>query len=224
MQKHRPSPDEFGFGRQSREVVKNLTCKCGAEIITDGKLTCPRCHQSVNMASSQDVVVDEQGRWKCQKCQERGKKPRTLAVGDKIKCRRCDTENSLIQKEEKMETERRMAVYTLHKEKKEFRIICAVLAYSPQEATSLLGGEYIEPEGGIKTCSTDRDELNFVGYVRFPVAIFRPMDETDRALAGLFGGSYCYTRGPLALLSNGEDVILAMRRSFVLIPEYVRYP
>lgn len=210
--------------QKHQDVVRNLTCKCGAEIITDGKLTCPRCHQPVNMASESDVVVDEQGRWKCQKCQERGKKPRTLAVGEEIKCRRCETENSLIQKEEKVERERGMVVFTLHKGKKEFRIICAVLAYSPQEAASLLGGEYTEPEGGIKTVSTDRDELDFVGYVRFPVAIFRPMDETDRALAGLYGGSCCYTRGPLALLSNGEDITLVMRKSFVLIPEYVRCP
>jgi len=89
--------------QKHRDVVENLTCKCGAEIIKAGKLTCPRCHQSVDMTFESDVVVDEQGRWKCQKCLEHGKKPKTLAVGNEIQCRKCKTKSSLIQKEEKVE-------------------------------------------------------------------------------------------------------------------------
>ena len=88
-----------------REVVRDLICQCGAKIITAGKLTCPRCHQSVDMTFESDVVVDGQGRWKCQKCLECGKKPKTLAIGDEIKCRQCGAKNSLIQKEEKEEME-----------------------------------------------------------------------------------------------------------------------
>ncbi len=82
---------------QKHRVVKNLTCSCGAKIITDGKLTCPRCHQPVEMTSELDVVVDGQGRWKCQKCPEHGEKPKTLAIGQEIKCRQCNTKNKLLE-------------------------------------------------------------------------------------------------------------------------------
>lgn len=83
-----------------RDVVQGLVCQCEAEIIKDGRLTCPRCHQSVDMAFESDVKIDERGRWKCQKCPEHGKKPKTLAVRDEIQCRQCGTKNPLIPKEE----------------------------------------------------------------------------------------------------------------------------
>lgn len=89
---------------QSR-VKENLACEgCGAKIITNGRLTCPRCHESLRMHSMQDVACDEQGRWKCQKCPEHGKNPKTLAIGDEIQCRVCPekTKNKFIMEEPKV--------------------------------------------------------------------------------------------------------------------------
>lgn len=93
----KPSEERSELREIRKKLKSNLNCqKCGASIIKDGILTCHRCHEHIKMASSQDVKIDEQGRWKCQKCLEHGKNPKTLAIGDKIKCRRCSTENSLI--------------------------------------------------------------------------------------------------------------------------------
>ena len=79
----------------------NLDChQCGAHIIKDGRLTCPRCNQSIEMASESDILIDDQGRWKCQKCLEHGKNPKTLAIKEEIKCRTmCEAMNSIIEKE-----------------------------------------------------------------------------------------------------------------------------
>lgn len=89
---------------QSRQtcIKENLACEgCGAHIIVSGRLTCPRCHESLEMHSMQDVICDYDGRWRCQKCQEHGKNPKTLAIGDKVQCRVCPdkTKNKLFMEE-----------------------------------------------------------------------------------------------------------------------------
>lgn len=85
-------------------VKSNLNCQgCGAHIITNGRLTCPRCSQSVEMASEPDVQIDEEGRWKCQKCHEHKRNPKTLAIRNEIKCRMCDAMNTMLQKEDTLE-------------------------------------------------------------------------------------------------------------------------
>ncbi len=63
------------------------------------------------MYSIQDVTRDEEGRWKCQKCLEHGKNPKTLAMGDEIQCRVCPekTKNNLFV-EEKPEMAKTAAV------------------------------------------------------------------------------------------------------------------
>lgn len=99
-----------------------------------------------------------------------------------------------------------------------------VLARSPKEAASILGGDYTEPEGGRKTSVVgleNRDELYFVGTVCFAVELFRKMDETDRALAGIFGGSGVYDKGELHLLTQGKPVELMMYEYRVMLPDYV---
>jgi len=83
-------------------IKSNLDChQCGAHIITGGRLTCPRCNQSIEMASESDVLIDDQGRWKCQKCPEHGKNPKTLAIKEEIKCRisPCTAANNMLDKE-----------------------------------------------------------------------------------------------------------------------------
>lgn len=87
----------------------------------------------------------------------------------------------------------------------------------------MLGGEYSEPEGGIKRFSSDPEELHMVGWVTFDSALFRNMTDSERELAGMFAGRKCYVRGPLRLLARdgGEPVKLALSEHAVLVPEYL---
>jgi len=107
-----------------------------------------------------------------------------------------------------------MFLFTLHYGQKEFRIKSARVAQTPQEAAAAWGGELIEREGGICTTSQDIDELGICGVVRFAPHLFRSMDETDRALAGMLSGDVVYTEGGIGLLANrGETVDLTLRRT-----------
>lgn len=115
-------------------------------------------------------------------------------------------------------------LYTLHYDEKTSRIFqCGVVARNPREAASMLGGEYSEPEGGIKRVSIDPDELNFVGWITFDSVLFRNMTDSEREVAGLFAGRRCYVKGPLRLLAldHGRPARLALREHAVLIPEYL---
>lgn len=87
----------------------------------------------------------------------------------------------------------------------------------------MLGGEYREPEGGIKKTATDADELNLVGHVVFHSDLFRDMTYGERAVAGIFAGKECYVKCPLQFvqLNDGESATLAMREFQVMLPEYV---
>ncbi|MBI2041974.1 MAG: hypothetical protein HYT20_03075 [Candidatus Nealsonbacteria bacterium] len=100
-------------------------------------------------------------------------------------------------------------------------ISCVVVARSAKEAASILGGEYID-RACVLASSPDSNALHFAGTVRFAPELFRPMDETDRALAGLYGGSGVYERGPLHLLTHGGPVELLLYEWPVALPEYMR--
>lgn len=147
--------------------------------------------------------------------------------------RRAVSEESERQPEEEMTTAK-MKAYCLYKKGKrreypkeiELKIDqrVVVVARSPKEAASILGGDYSELEGGIKNSvegSEHRDELYFVGTVSFAPELFRKMDETDRALAGLYGGGVTYSKGPLHLLGGGITVKLEMYEYGVILPDYV---
>ncbi len=100
-----------------------------------------------------------------------------------------------------------------------------VVARSPKEAASILGGDYSEPEGGRKTSVTyeHREELYFVGTVSFAPELFRKMDETDCIVAGIYGGSGTYIKGLLHLLTHGNIVELLMYEYGVMLPDYVLF-
>ena len=118
-------------------------------------------------------------------------------------------------------------MYTLHVDETDFRIFkCGVLARNPKEAASILGGEYIEPNGGIKQVATDPEELHFVGFVKFDQALFREMTHSEREVAGIFAGRKCYVKWPFTLLAShdGQPVMLAMREHPILLPEYISIP
>ncbi|OGN09352.1 MAG: hypothetical protein A3J46_04825 [Candidatus Yanofskybacteria bacterium RIFCSPHIGHO2_02_FULL_41_11] len=103
---------------------------------------------------------------------------------------------------------------------------CAILARPPLEAASLVGGQFIEREGGICQASSNREELGVCGKVRFPRELFRPMNETEKTLAGMFLKSgICYTRGTLKLQAEriGEPMELVIKRRPILVPDYVYY-
>ena len=90
---------------EQRRVLSNVDCRgCGAHLIENGILTCPRCREHIQMASSQDVKIDSQGRWQCQKCKGFGKRPKTLACQDEILCRFCKTKTQIFQQGEEMVT------------------------------------------------------------------------------------------------------------------------
>lgn len=88
----------------SASVVKELNCaKCGKPLVKNGRAKCPRCKQEIELPAS---LLE--GKWFCPECPAHGEKPHVLAINGQIKCRWCDEEkNSLIQKEEKMETKYR---------------------------------------------------------------------------------------------------------------------
>ncbi len=90
----------------SASVVKELNCtKCKKPLVKNGRVKCPRCKQEIELPASLP-----EGKWFCPECPAHGEKPRVLAVGGQIKCRWCDeVKNSLIQKEEQMETKYRVA-------------------------------------------------------------------------------------------------------------------
>lgn len=101
---------------------------------------------------------------------------------------------------------------------------CAILARSPVEVASLVGGQFVEREGGTCMSSTNRDELGVCGKVNFPWELFRQMNETERTLAGMFlRTGWCYTRGTLAIQAEcvGKPVVLVIKRSSILVPDYL---
>lgn len=118
----------------------------------------------------------------------------------------------------------KLDLYTLHPSEKDLSIYkCGIVARNPQEAASMLGGEYKEPEGGIKQVASDPEELYFVGFVVFRPELFRDMSYDEMEVAGLFRGRKCYVKWPLTLLAphGGGSAILAMRKHPVILPEYL---
>ena len=90
---------------EQRRALSNVDCRgCGAHLIENGILTCPRCREHIQMASSQDVEIDSQGRWHCRKCITLGKRPKTLALCVEIQCRFCKTKTQIFQQGEEMAT------------------------------------------------------------------------------------------------------------------------
>lgn len=118
-------------------------------------------------------------------------------------------------------------VYTLHKDEDDFRIEGSVLARSPQEAASVLGGEFVQVEGWPMGSSKNPDELNLVGKIRFAQALFRRFSAAELARIKLdYDPGSHYERGAgLNLWSNeGDDgKEFVVRRIFVTLPAYTRF-
>ncbi|MBI2625351.1 MAG: hypothetical protein HYW70_03415 [Candidatus Nealsonbacteria bacterium] len=116
-------------------------------------------------------------------------------------------------------------VFTLHDDEHDFRIRGAVLARSPREAVSFLGGEFIEVEGWPMGSSTNVDELSLFGKVRFAPELFREYSDKELAQMPLdYNPGRYYKRGLGLLLwekrgEKGKELVL--RRNFVSLPEYL---
>lgn len=115
-------------------------------------------------------------------------------------------------------------LFTLHEDEQDFRIKGSVLARSPQEAASILGGEFIEVENWPPGSSTNPDELSLFGKIRFAPELFRQF--TNKELFRLkidFTPSKVHYEKWLGLVlwaNPGEGVELVLRRSFIVFPEY----
>lgn len=76
-------------------------------------------------------------------------------------------------------------LFTLHENKKDFRIRGAVLAETPEEAASILGGEYIKIENQPPGSSTNPDDLSLFGKIKFGPHLFRNSTNEELAKAKL---------------------------------------
>jgi len=116
-------------------------------------------------------------------------------------------------------------LFTLHEDEQDFRIKGSVLARSPQEAASILGGEFIEVENWPPGSSTNPDELSLFGKIIFAPELFRQFtnEELSRIKLDFTPPKVHYEKWPgLVLWTNpGEAVELILRRSLVVFPEYV---
>ena len=116
-----------------------------------------------------------------------------------------------------------MYLFTLHESEEDFRVKCAVLARSPREAASILGGEYVEVKNQPPESSNNPDDLNLYGKVRFAPELFREL--SDRAISNIgYNPGHCYEKHPGVVLwaNRGEEGrTLVLRRNYICLPEYV---
>lgn len=118
-------------------------------------------------------------------------------------------------------------LFTLHESEEEFRVEGAVLARSPQEAASILGGEYVEVENQPPGSSTGIDDLNLFGKIRFAPELFRYLSDKELARIGLDWRPHVrhYEKHPGLVVWEQEasrGSVLVLRRNFVCLPEYAR--
>ena len=120
-----------------------------------------------------------------------------------------------------------MYVFTLHEDEKDFRVKGTVLARSPREAASILGGEFVEVEGWPMASSTNRDELGLFGKIRFAQELFRCHSDQELARIKLdYSPGPYYERGSGLLIwekrgKSGEEFVL--RRNPVTLPAYTYF-
>ena len=116
-------------------------------------------------------------------------------------------------------------VFTLHESVEDFRVQGAVLARSPQEAVSILGGEYVACEGQPPASSTNLNELNLYGKIRFAAELFRQFssEELSQMKLDYTPSKLHYERFPGFVLwaKHGETLEFVLRRNFVIVPEYI---
>ena len=116
-------------------------------------------------------------------------------------------------------------VFTLHESAEDFRVQGAAFARSPQEAASILGGEYVACDGQPPVSSTNPDELNLYGKVRFAAELFRQFSSKELSQMKLdyTPGKLHYEKFPGFVLwvNSGEDKEFVLRRNFTLLPEYI---
>ena len=116
-------------------------------------------------------------------------------------------------------------VFTLHESAEDFRVHGAVLARSPQEAASILGGEYVACDGQPPASSTNPDELNLYGKVRFAAELFRQYSDKELAKMKLdyTPNRLHYERFPGFVIWANEDEgkEFILRRNFVALSEYI---
>lgn len=120
-----------------------------------------------------------------------------------------------------------MYVFTLHENEKDFRIKGTVLARSPREAASILGGEFVEVEGWPMASSTHADELDLFGKIRFAQELFQRHSDQELARIKLdYNPGLYYEKGPGLLLwykaqESGNELVL--RRNPVTLPAYTYF-
>ncbi|OGZ62513.1 MAG: hypothetical protein A3H51_01695 [Candidatus Spechtbacteria bacterium RIFCSPLOWO2_02_FULL_38_8] len=118
-------------------------------------------------------------------------------------------------------------LFTLHENEEDFRVIGAVLARSPREAASTLGGEYIEVKNQPPGSSTNPDNLNLFGKIRFSQDLFREHSNVELVKMRLdYNPGKYYEKYPGFVIwaragQNGREFVL--RRNFVCLPQYVSH-
>lgn len=118
-----------------------------------------------------------------------------------------------------------MFLFTLHEGEDDFRITGSVLARNPQEAASILGGEFIEVEGWPPGSSTNRDDLNLRGKIRFAPELFRRFSSKElNAMKLDFDPGPFYEKQPGFVIWEGPDEeggTFVLRRYPVCMPDYL---
>ena len=114
-------------------------------------------------------------------------------------------------------------LFTLHESEEDFRVKGAVLARSSREAASILGGEFVEVENQPPGSSTNPDDLNLFGKIKFAHELFRRLSDNDISHIGYDPGR-CYEKYPGFVIwaksgQDGREFIL--RRNYICLPDYV---
>ena len=121
----------------------------------------------------------------------------------------------------------KMFLFTLHESEEDFRIEVAVLAWSPREAASILGGEFIEVENQPPASSTNFDDLNLSGKIYFAPKLFRSF--TGKELNDMkldYNPGEQYSKGPDLTIwakPGEEGRTFVLRINFVTVPQYVLF-
>lgn len=115
----------------------------------------------------------------------------------------------------------KMLLFTLHDDEKNLRIEGAVVARSPYEAASILGGEFMAVAGWPMDSSTNKDDLSLVGRIRFARELFRGYSEEAIAQIGYAPAPYYAKQGFRIAVRQGEvGRTFVLRVNPVVLPDY----
>ena len=118
-------------------------------------------------------------------------------------------------------------LFTLHDSEEDFRVVGSVIARSPREAASILGGEFVEVENQPAGSFINPDELNLFGKIMFASELFRSFSNRELSRMALDynpGRYYAKHHGFIVWARPGEDGReFVLRRNFVCLPDYVSH-